>query len=272
MKKKVVDKANASHYLILAAMFAMAIVGSYLFAFPTERTNSDAMESTGIAIEEADVNYFENVTGFLARPADGGEHPGVVVIHEWWGLNDGIKDAARKLASEGYVVLAVDLHNGEVATTPERARELTEALDKQKAVENMRAAARYLRDSEGATRMASLGWCFGGGQSMQLALSDEELDATVIYYGSLVTNETQLSSIEQPVLGIFGSEDRSINVSVVNRFDAALDSVGVENEIYIYDGVGHAFANPSGANYAPNETADAWGKTLSFLERHLKRE
>lgn len=269
MRKKS-SRVRPSQYALLAVIFAMAIVGSYLYAFPGETTNSDAMESAGVAVETAEVNYFEGASGFLARPEAEGSYPGVVVIHEWWGLNDGIRDAAAKLASQGYVVLAVDLY-GEVATTPERARELTSSLNKTKALENMRAAVAYLRDKEGASRMASLGWCFGGGQSMQLALSDEDLDATVIYYGSLVTDEAQLSSIEQPVLGIFGGEDRSINVSVVRQFDAALDNAGVENEIYIYDGVGHAFANPSGANYAPNETRDAWDKTLDFLDRHLRQ-
>jgi len=268
MKKKSKSSIRASHYTILAAMFAMAIVGSYLYAFPAGTTNSDAMGSAQLAVETMDVGYFEGANGFLARPADGGPYPGVVVVHEWWGLNDGIKDAAVKLASHGYIVMAVDLY-GEVATTPERARELTSAVNKTRAVENMRAAAGYLR-GEGATKMASLGWCFGGGQSMNLALSGEDLDATVIYYGTLVTDEAQLASIGQPVLGIFGGEDRSINVSVVRQFDAALDNVGIENEIYIYDGVGHAFANPSGANYAPDETRDAWDKTLDFLDRHLK--
>jgi carboxymethylenebutenolidase len=134
----------------------------------------------------------------------------------------------------------------------------------------MKAAADYLRNEEGATKIASLGWCFGGGQSLQLALSDEDLDATVIYYGSLVTDESKLSSIEQPILGIFGSKDTSIPVATVQQFDSALDNIGIENEIYIYEGVGHAFANPSGMNYAPEETKDAWDKTVSFLNRHMK--
>lgn len=116
-----------------------------------------------------------------------------------------------------------------------------------------------------SSRIASLGWCFGGGHSLQLALNTEKpLAATVIYYGNLVTNQTELAEITWPVLGVFGSEDQSIPVDTVNQFDAALDANGVTNEIYIYEGVGHAFANPSGDNYAPEETADAWEKTLDF--------
>ena len=105
---------------------------------------------------------------------------------------------------------------------------------------------------------------------MQLALH-EKMHATVIYYGNLQTNTSRLSVIKWPVLGIFGEKDTSIPVETVKKFDAALDELKIENEIYIYPNVGHAFANPSGANYAPNETKDAWEKTLAFLERNLKK-
>ena len=118
-------------------------------------------------------------------------------------------------------------------------------------------------------RAESLGWCFGGGQSLQLAVN-EPLDATVIYYGNLVTDEKQLLKIGWPVLGIFGDKDTSIPVSSVNEFDASLDKLKITNEIYIYPGVGHAFANPSGMNYAPEQTRDAWEKTLAFLDKNLK--
>ena len=110
----------------------------------------------------------------------------------------------------------------------------------------------------------------GGGQSLQLALSGEPLDAKVIYYGALVTDESRLSRIKWPVLGIFGDKDQSIPVATVNEFASALDRLGIKNEIYIYPGVGHAFANPSGENYAPNETKDAWNKTVAFPNKYLK--
>jgi carboxymethylenebutenolidase len=117
-----------------------------------------------------------------------------------------------------------------------------------------------------------MGWCFGGGQSLQLALNsqDHPLAATIIYYGSaLVTDSSNLSKIKWPVLGVFGDQDRGIPVEKVNEFKATLDEVGVPNEIYIYKGVGHAFANPSGENYAPAETRDAWDKTVAFLKKYL---
>jgi carboxymethylenebutenolidase len=217
----------------------------------------------------SDVTYFENITGYFAKPAGQGEYPGVIMIHEWWGLNDNIKDMARKLAAEGYYVLAVDLHKGKVATTPDQARNLTGSLNQQEALGNLNAAYAFL-ESQGATNIGSLGWCFGGGQSMRLALANPEIDATVIYYGNLITDSQNLSVIRWPVLGIFGDKDTGIPVEKVNAFEKSLDELSIDNEIYIYPGVGHAFANPTGQNYAPNETKDAWDKTLAFLDRTLK--
>jgi carboxymethylenebutenolidase len=216
----------------------------------------------------SDVVYYNDVTGYFAQPKEAGNYPGVVMIHEWWGLNDNIKQMAEQLASEGYIVLAVDLF-GTVATTPDEARAQTGALDQAEALNNLQAAADFLRERD-AQKVASLGWCFGGGQSMQLALSGEDLDATVIYYGNLETDPEKLADISWPVLGVFGDQDTSIPVATVNEFDVALDQAGVDNQVYIYPGVGHAFANPSGANYAPDATMDAWEKTLSFLEAALQ--
>ncbi len=218
-----------------------------------------------------DVSYFEDVNGFLARPKEAGSYPGIVMIHEWWGLNDNIKEMARSLASQGYVVLAVDMYNGEVAADSTRAQQLSSSFDQEKGTQNMKSAIAYLKTNFNVPKIAALGWCFGGGQSMQLALN-EKLDATVIYYGRLVTEEDKLSVITWPVLGIFGDKDTAIPVESARAFDAALDNLGIENEIYIYPGVGHAFANPSGANYAPTETKDAWEKTVKFLNKHLKGE
>ncbi|MDO8557831.1 MAG: dienelactone hydrolase family protein [bacterium] len=234
-----------------------------------ESSNSFMLKGqTGIAIKTDEPEYVAGVKGFFAMPQAPGAYPGVVMIHEWWGLNDNIRDMARELAKEGYAVLAVDLF-GKVAANSDEARAQVGALDQTRALENLKAAAKYLKDG-GAPKIASLGWCFGGGQSLQLALSGEDLAATIIYYGNLVTEEQKLSSIHWPVLGIFGDKDQSIPVSRVQEFDSALDKLGIANNIHVYPGVGHAFANPSGANWAPDETKDAWTKTLSFLSDNLK--
>lgn len=236
-----------------------------------ENTNSQALEREAkYAIAEEEVTYFQNVKGFYARPDADGTFSGVVMIHEWWGLNDNVRDMARQLAGQGYQVLAVDLYNGEYATTADKARELVTSIKQETATNNMRAAANYLRE-RGATRLASLGWCFGGGQSLQLALSGEQLDATILYYGTpLVTDPQKLAAIGWPVLGVFGDKDQSIPVSSVQEFQSSLSANKIQNEVYVYPGVGHAFANPSGANYAPSETRDAWEKTLTFLTQALK--
>ena len=134
----------------------------------------------------------------------------------------------------------------------------------------MNSAISYLNDNFSSEKIASIGWCFGGGQSLNLALNNDALDATVIYYGSLVTDSERLSSINWPVLGIFAELDNGVAVDSVHAFESTLDELEIPNDINIYPGVDHAFANPSGERYAPNESKDAWSKTISFLESNLK--
>jgi carboxymethylenebutenolidase len=230
-------------------------------------------------IQNKTINYYDNASGYLVYPIVNQNNatqklPAVIMIHENRGLNDNIKATANLLSKQGYVVLAVDLFQ-EVTTDPNRARELSSFVRNNSdiAIENMQFAVSYLSSLENvnASRIASLGWCFGGGQSLQLALNSEEhpLAATIIYYGNLVNNTEALSKIKWPILGIFGDQDRSIPVNSVKQFGQALNEVGITNEIYIYPGVGHAFANPSNENYAPKETADAWKKTLAFLDKYV---
>jgi carboxymethylenebutenolidase len=170
------------------------------------------------------------------------------------------------------------LFNGQVASNQEDAGLLSGAVRENptEAIANLRAAVRYLASLENvyASQMASLVGCFGGQQSLQVALNSEpkySLSSTVIYYGRLVSDPDELSKIKWPVLGIFGDQDDSISVENVKNFKAALDSIGIPNEIYLYKGVGHAFANPSRDSYAPDQTADAWNKTLSFLKNSTQQ-
>lgn len=260
----------------------------------TELSKSNGKNSS-ITVENKTVNYFENTNGYLVYPIsptttslpsvegnistnnNNNTLPAVVMIHEWWGLNENIKNMAETLAKEGYVVLAVDLYKGQVANTTESAQNLVGKVreNPSESINNLQHAVRYLASLENvnSSKIASLGWCFGGGQSLQLALNTEPgypLAATIIYYGNLVSDQESLSKIKWPVLGIFGDQDKSIPVDSVKQFEDALDANGITNEIYIYKGVGHAFANPSGDNYAPQETQDAWQKTVSFLEKYLK--
>ena len=277
------------------------LTSASIFAAPTQNVYSQ--ETTGLSAmtlvsfgdgnstltanlqptENKTVTYFGgNTTGYLVYPNQNqsGEKvklPAVVMIHENKGLNDYIKESANLLAKNGYVVLAVDLFNGEVVTNnQERSGELTGVIRENPgiAIENMKAAVNYLRslDNVEPSKIASLGWCFGGQQSLQLAINskDDPLAATVIYYGRLTNDSQAISNITSPVLGIFGGKDQSISVDSVMQFQKALNDTGITNEIHVYPNVGHAFANPSNDNYAPTETADAWKKTLDFLNRNLQ--
>ena len=268
-------------------IFVMVVIAAFLLVSCVQQKqlvndnnnlirNADMIKNgnngNAVEIEISEVNYGP-ATGYLAQPKEPGNYPGIVMIHEWIGLNDYVKEIARQLASEGYVVLAVDLFEGKVAKNTTEARELSTKArnDIPVSVSNMKSAVEFLKNQDNIddNKIASMGWCFGGGMSLQLALN-EKLAATVIYYGSLETNTSKLSFIEWPVLGIFGEIDTSIPVESVKQFDVALDELGIENEIYIYPNVGHAFANPSGMNYAAEETKDAWKKTVDFLDRNLK--
>jgi carboxymethylenebutenolidase len=240
-------------------------------------TTSSASNTTeGLQIKR-DVHYFDSSSGYLVYPSatTGKKLPAVVMIHENKGLNDYIKSMANTLARERYVVLAVDLFKGQVAQTSQQAQQLASSArsNSTSTISNLQAAVNYVSSLPfvDSTKIASIGWCFGGGQSLQLALHSEQhpLVATILYYGTpLVTDKQQLSKIKWPVLGIFGDKDQAIPLSNIQQFKAALDGNGIQNEIHIYKGLGHAFANPSGANYAPNETMDAWQKTLEFLKKH----
>lgn len=244
--------------------------------------NNNNTEEASTILHNRSVDYYDNTRGYLVYPEPSNNNtqlqerlPAVIMIHEWWGLNEYIKNQADLLAMEGYVVLAVDLYQGEVATTSDRSRELSSSVrnNPASAIDNLQSAVNYVKSLEivDDSKVASLGWCFGGDWSLQLALNSSEnpLAATIVYYGRPVTDTASLSSISWPILGIFGDRDQAIPVESVKQFASALNASGITNEIYLYDGVGHAFANPSGEGYAPIETTDAWQKTIGFLRMHL---
>jgi carboxymethylenebutenolidase len=214
----------------------------------------------------------QNVYGYFSAPSDMLEPlPALIVIHEWWGLNDNVRAMADRLAGEGYMVLAVDLYGGQTASTPAEARALMLEVVEEPEVarENLRGAYEFLATA-GAPRVGSLGWCFGGGWSLNTAqLFPDDLDASVIYYGQVTADEDKLRPINAPILGLFGADDAGIKVDSVEAFRDALEHLRKEHEIYIYPGVGHAFANPTGTNYNAEAAADAWDKTIVFLGRHL---
>jgi len=223
----------------------------------------------------AEVND-ELVYGHFVFPSDMVDPlPAIIVIHEWWGLNDNVRAMADRLAAEGYIVLAIDLFGGATANSPEQARQLMLAVVNypEPAADNIRQAYAFVNTTAGAPRIGSLGWCFGGGWSLNTAmLFPEDLDATVIYYGQVTDDEEKLQDISSPILGLFGAEDQGITVNSVQRFKAALERLRKNYEIHIYPGADHAFANPTGIAYNAEVADDAWQKTLEFLDRHLLAE
>ena len=241
-------------------------------------TSSDGLPN--VVLENKTIQYFDDAQGYLVYPVSTNDSqrklPAVVMIHEWWGLNQNIKDMANLLAKNGFVVLAADLYHGKVTDNPQLAMELVQtARDNQNSsTANLQAAVKYLSSAPNVDnkKIVSLGWCFGGGQSLQLALNSQKhpLAATILYYGTpLVTDNESISKIKWPVLGIFGDKDEAIPIAEINQFRSSLNESGIKNEIHVYSGVGHAFANPSGDSYAPEETADAWQRTLSFLKKYV---
>ena len=215
-----------------------------------------------------------DATHYLSLPKTGKPpFPALIVIHEWWGLNDHIKHWADRLAADGYATLAVDLYGGKVATTPDEATKTMQevAADVPKAVTTMRAAFGFLATDKriAASRRACLGWCFGGGMSLQLALAEPKLDACVIYYGRLVDDPKALGAITAPVLGVFGNKDKGIPPKSVDAFAAAMQSAGRDCKILRYD-ANHAFANPSGASYDQENAGKAWAEVRAFLASKLK--
>ncbi|MEM9556892.1 MAG: dienelactone hydrolase family protein [Acidobacteriota bacterium] len=260
------------------AEYADAMATEHAGETPTASGAADAAAAGGeSSVMAEDVVYGSvgerELTGYLARPESaevGG--PAVIVIQEWWGLNDNIRDMARALAGHGYTALAVDLYDDQVATTRDEARALVQAAMERESEleENLREAYRYLTEEGQATAVGSIGWCFGGGWSLRTALLfPTELDAAVIYYGRVLDDRETLAPLEVPVLGLFGADDEGIPVESVRAFETAMQELGKSAEIHVYEGADHAFANPSGQRYDAEVAERAWAETLAFFGEHL---
>ena len=231
-------------------------------------------------ILEQQVAYGEaarsNLVGYLAMPQDAAEPPpGIIVIHESWGLNDDIKAVTRRLAGEGYVALAVDLYGGKTASTPQVAEGLMSDVyaDPDAARRNLQQAYDYLEKYAFAPRVGSIGWDLGGEWSLQAALLyPGALDAAVMYYGrGVFTDRDRLAPLNVPLLGFYGADDKSVPVRQVQEFRAKLLELGKNAEILIVSHADHAFANPASPTYNERAANESWESTLDFLERHLKR-
>ncbi len=236
-----------------------------------ELKKEDAPKPTGV-----EVTLSSGAKAYLALPPASMKDakaplPAVIVIHEWWGLNDHIRHWSDRLAASGYAALAVDLYGGKVATTPDQAMAAMKAVDDDASLKHLKAAHDFLKQDARvkASKVGSIGWCFGGGKSLAAALAIEDLSACVMYYGHPITDADALKKIKAPLCGVFGNQDKGIPPKTVDAFDAALTEAKVEHEIHRYDAP-HAFANPSSPAYHEKEAAAAWDVVSKFLAAKLK--
>jgi len=242
---------------------------------PAPTTTTAPAAPTGPVLGPGEVAFSsgsEQVVAYLARPKGQGPFPALVVIHEWWGLNQQIRGMAGQLSRQGYLSLAVDLYRGQQTDNPEQAHELMRGLPEDRALRDLAAAFAYLKTSPEVKpdRIGSIGWCMGGGYSLKLAMAEPTLAACAVYYGPLPTERESLAAIRAPVLGFFGDKDEGIPEASVLAFDEAMREEGRPVEVHVYRNAGHAFANPDSKTFQSLAADDAWGKLKAFFGKHLK--
>lgn len=281
--------------ILLATL--VVIVGIGLWAgtgSDTADTDEDQQQSTATSTDYfrahsdqlagTTTDYYpenQDVSGYVARPddaRDSNKQPGIILIHEWWGLNEDIKQMADDYADEGYVALAVDMY-GQPPTSSstvaqKRSGQVRENMGA--AMDNLNAAVDYLenRSDVDNTKLATVGWCFGGGWAYEMAVNDIGVDASVMYYGQF-DPEDDFESMRTSILGHFGEEDRVVDVSNAREFKAQLEGADQSNAVYIYPNVGHSFANYQGGDnldYDPESAETAWNRTLEFLSTQLESD
>ncbi|MBI4235817.1 MAG: dienelactone hydrolase family protein [Chloroflexi bacterium] len=205
------------------------------------------------------------VSGYLARPMAAGKYPGLIVIQEWWGVDEHIKDVTRRFAREGYAALAPDLYHGRVTNEPSEGQKLSMGLDRTRAVRDVQAAMGYLKDQPFSSgSFATIGYCMGGGVSLLTACQDS-LNAAIVYYGGLPNPLDLLNGIKAPVLAVYGSDEEQR----ARQLEQELQGRGKQVQLHIYQGARHGFFNDTGQGHHPEASRDAWQKTLAFLKQHL---
>jgi carboxymethylenebutenolidase len=210
-------------------------------------------------------------SGYLALPAQG-SGPGVIVIQEWWGLVDHIKDVCERFAGEGFVALAPDLYHGKTTKSPDEAGKLMMSMRIDEAEKDISGAIEYLLDHEATTggKVGVVGFCMGGALALYTATKNAKVGACVVFYGGHPSVKPDLPKLESPVLSISGDEDKSVTPEVVHRLEQQMKSLGKQVDVIIYPGADHAFFNDTRPTvYVPEAAADAWQRTIDFFKKHL---
>jgi carboxymethylenebutenolidase len=256
-----VSDSQRRNFLKGAAVLPLATV----LAYPElARAQADAVSNVSIPTASGGM-----AMGVLAMPAKL-PAPTVLLIHEWWGLNDQIKSVAVEFAKLGYIALAVDMYGGKMAGSAEEAKALMSAVEAASGTEQLVTLIDYLKNHKSSTgKVGTIGWCFGGGWSLSASIATP-VDATVVYYGRCTQTAAELATLNSPVLGHFGTEDQSINAQMVGGFEAAMKEAGKSANLTIhwYE-ANHAFANPTGSRYDEADAALAWERTTAFFGQHL---
>jgi len=213
-----------------------------------------------------------STSGYLAVPEGDGPWPGVVVIQEWWGLEEHIKDVARRFAQEGFVAIAPDLYYGELATEPDEARKLSMALEWDKALAAIQVAIDTLaaRADVSPKQVGVTGFCMGGGLTWHAAAKLKNVAATSPFYGGgPEMSDAEVAQIDGPVLAIFGELDQGVSPEVAQKRAAQMDKAGVQHETIVYPDAQHAFFNDTRAAYNPEAAADAWQRVIKLFKEIL---
>ena len=212
-------------------------------------------------------------SAFEARPSGAGACPGIIVVQEWWGLNDHIKDVAQRLAGEDFVALAPDLYKGKVTKDPNQASAWMAALDREEAIRTLLGAVRFFQEKEPiyAEHIGVIGFCMGGSYALLLACRAPALKAAVPFYGDHPDPIDQVKNIRCPVLFIAGGKDRWINAAKVQKLKEAFQQYGVHGEVRVYPEADHAFFNDTRPEvYNSAAAQDAWMRAVGLLSRTLK--
>ncbi len=258
-KPALLDKDRRA-FLAGTAALPLAVVLAY-----SELSHAAAATTKDIVIDSA-----TGTMGALAMPKKAGKYPAIILIHEWWGLNDQIKSVAADFAAQGYIAFAIDLYGGKVAKTSAEAIKYVRAVDNNRGVAQVKKAAEFLRNHESSNgKLGTVGWCFGGGWSLNAAIATK-VDGAVIYYGNVKKTADQLGKIQGKILGHFGTQDKSINQEMVSSFEAELKKANKDKQstIHWYE-ANHAFANPTSARYDQADASLAWERTLEFFKQNL---
>ncbi len=223
------------------------------------------------------VNYKsgkDTVSAYLCLPDAKGPFPTIILIHEWWGMNDWVKENAKSFATRGYAAMSIDLYRGKVAKAPDEAHELMRGLPEDRALRDLKAAFQYLKSRKEVKqdKIGVIGWCMGGGYSLMSAVNIPELASCVICYGRLITDSSAIASIPCPVLGVFGEKDTGIDPKDVKQFETDARALGKDVTAIIYPNARHAFMNPNNdGGYSMNTAQDAWNKIFTFIDSTLTK-